>query len=338
MHADAVPTIDIAPLLVPGDPGAGDVADRIGEACRRYGFFQIVGHGIEPRLRADLRDAAEEFFALDDAEKDRISMRFGGRAWRGWFPHGAELTSGVPDDKEGLYFGTELPADHPAVRAGRPLHGPNLFPERPAALRGLVLEWMERVAAVGHAVLSGIALSLGLERDWFERWLSEPTVLFRIFHYPPPPPGFAGRWGVAEHTDYGLLTLLVQDHTGGLEVRVGDDWVGVPPAPDAIVCNLGDMLERVSGGLLMSTAHRVRMPETDRYSLPLFLDPSWDAVIEPLPGVDPSVRTDPEHRWDGASVFDVDGPYGEYLLSKVSKVFPELYRTVVGDERTEDPA
>jgi isopenicillin N synthase-like dioxygenase len=344
-----VPTIDIGPLLAhasgtPGGDPLGDprdevavrrVADRIGDACSRFGFLQIVGHGIDPRLRSDLQRAAAEFFALEYQEKDRIAMRHGGRAWRGWFPLGGELTSGVPDDKEGLYFGTELPADDPAVAQRRPLHGPNLFPERPAELRPLVLEWMERVTEVGRAVLSGIALSLELDRDWFDRWCAEPTVLFRIFHYPPPPAGFAGRWGVAEHTDYGLLTLLAQDSTGGLEVRVGDDWIEVPPTEDAIVCNLGDMLERASGGRFVSTAHRVRIPPSDRYSFPLFLDPSWDAVVEPLPGVAPgdaaAGETGAVPRWDGASVFDVQGTYGEYLVSKVSRVFPDLYRQVVGD-------
>ena len=351
-----VPTIDIGPLLDPsaGDAAREEVAARIGDACERFGFLQIVGHGIPPELRSSLHRAAEQFFALDDAEKDAVAMRHGGRAWRGWFPLGGELTSGVPDDKEGYYFGTELPADDPVVLAGRPLHGPNLFPERPAELGPLVLEWMAQVTAVGRAVLSGIARSLDLDRDWFDRWTADPTVLFRIFHYPPPPEGFAGRWGVAEHTDYGLLTLLVQDDTGGLEVRVSGaggsgeageaseaggsgeagsgEWIEVPPAPDAIVCNLGDMLERVTGGRFRSTPHRVRLPSSDRYSFPLFLDPAWDAEVTPIPGLEPTERALAEAaagRWDGTGVLDVGGPYGDYLLAKVSKAFPELFRTVL---------
>jgi isopenicillin N synthase-like dioxygenase len=337
MPSRAVPTIDIAPLLstrIEDEAARRETARQIGDACERFGFLQVVGHGIDPALRADLHLAAEQFFALPEEEKDRVAMRHGGRAWRGWFPHGGELTSGVPDDKEGYYFGSELPADHPAVVSGRPLHGPNLFPERPAELRELVLVWMDEVTRVGRAVLSGISMSLDLGPDWFDRWLDEPTVLFRIFHYPPPPPEFAGSWGVAEHTDYGLLTLLVQDDTGGLEVRVGDEWVDVPPTPDALVCNLGDMLERASGGRFLSTPHRVRLPASDRYSFPLFLDPSWDAVVEPLPGADrqrPAEGSAAARRWDGASVFDSNGTYGEYLVSKVSKVFPELYREVVED-------
>ena len=335
MTARTVPTIDVTSLLstqLDDEAERRETARRIGEACERFGFLQVVGHGIDASLRSRLHDAAEQFFALAEEEKERVAMRHGGPAWRGWFPLGGELTSGVPDDKEGLYFGTELPPDHPAVVEGRPLHGPNLFPERPAELRELVLEWMAAVTRVGRAVLSGISMSLDLGPDWFDRWLAEPTVLFRIFHYPPPPPEFAGSWGVAEHTDYGLLTLLVQDDTGGLEVRVGDEWVEVPPPPDALVVNLGDMLERASGGRFLSTPHRVRLPATDRYSFPLFLDPGWDAVVEPLPGADrhrPPDGSAAARRWDGASVFDSHGPYGDYLVSKVSKVFPELYREVV---------
>ncbi len=329
-----VPTIDISPLLDPDAAPAslGPVADEIADACTRFGFLQLVGHGIDPQLRARLHESAEAFFALPDGEKAAISMDLGGRAWRGWFPLGEELTSGVPDDKEGLYLGSELGPDDPRVRAGLPLHGPNLFPERPTDLGPTVLAWMDAVTHVGRAVLSGIAISFGLERDWFDRWCADPTVLFRIFHYPPPAPEFVGRWGVAEHTDYGLLTLLVQDDTGGLEVRVGDEWVHVPPRDDAVVCNLGDMLERVTGGRFRSTPHRVRLPDSDRYSFPLFLDPAWDAELHPLPGCEPTERAlaeAAEGRWDGASVLEVGGPYGDYLLSKVAKVFPERFERIV---------
>jgi isopenicillin N synthase-like dioxygenase len=352
-----VPTIDLTPLRAlagvdPADPSAAAVraacaeaVAQIGDACERYGFLQIVGHGVDPDLRRRLHLAAERFFALDDTEKDRVAMRHGGRAWRGWFGVGHELTAGVPDDKEGYYFGEELDPQDRRVAEGWPLHGANVFPDRPEELGPLVLEWISQVTAAGQVLLSGIAMALGLEPNWFDRWCAEPTVLFRIFHYPPPPPGFAGSWGVAEHTDYGLVTLLVQDDSGGLEVRTGGragnssvsgggtgEWVEVPPTDDAIVCNLGDMMERVTGGRFRSTPHRVRLPTTDRYSFPLFLDPAWDAEVRPIPGMEPTDRALAEAsagRWDGASVFDLDGTYGDYLLAKVSRVFPELFANVV---------
>lgn len=346
-----VPTVDVAALLALGvGPGGGadphrvddaarHAAAELGEACAGVGFVQLVGHGIDPALREQLHRAAATFFALDHDVKDRIAMRHGGAAWRGWFPVGDELTSGVPDDKEGLYFGTELSPRDPRVLDGLPLHGPNLFPDEPEQLGPLVLEWMEQVTTVGQAVLAGLAIWFDLSPDWFDRWCAEPTVLFRIFHYPPPAADFVGSWGVAEHTDYGLLTLLDQDDTGGLEVRVGDRWVQVPPTPGALVCNLGDMLERVTGGRLRSTTHRVQLPDRDRYSFPLFLDPAWHAELGPLPGCEPAGHAGgraAEDRWDGRSVFDVSGPYGDYLLDKVSRVFPELFAEVVHGGRPTD--
>ncbi len=275
---------------------------------------------------------SREFFALDDREKAQIAMARGGPAWRGWFPVGGELTSGVPDRKEGIYFGAELDADHSRVRARVPLHGANLFPARPAAMRDTVLEYLDALTGLGHAVMRGIARALGLEPDWFARALTaDPLILFRIFHYPPAPPdGDASRWGVAEHTDYGLLTILMQDDAGGLQVRSGGTWVDVPPVADAFVCNIGDMLERMTGGRYRSTPHRVRSPDaTDRCSFAFFFDPGWDAEVQAVPGLEPGEGVEDSERWDHASVHELRGTYGEYLLAKVSKVFPQLFDEIM---------
>ena len=323
-----VPEIDVGPFV----SGVGDErmpAAAIDEACREIGFFSIVNHGVDSSLRARLEALSREFFALDDREKAKIAMARGGRAWRGWFPVGGELTSGVPDRKEGIYFGAELQPDDARVRAGVPLHGPNLFPARPAQLRDAVLEYLGAMTALGHAVMRGVALGLGLRPDWFARALTaDPTILFRVFHYPPAPNATddADDWGVREHTDYGLLTILLQDGTGGLQVRSPGGWIDVPPDADAFVCNIGDMLERMTGGRYQSTPHRVRNTSVHgRLSFPFFFDPGWDAQVRPVPGVAADSAGDAApSRWDGTSVHDLTGTYGEYLLAKVARVFPAL--------------
>jgi isopenicillin N synthase-like dioxygenase len=325
----AFPLVDVAPLL---DPAASPRAElavgrAIDAACRDSGFLLVTGHGIEPGLRDDLERLSREFFALPNETKAAISMRHGALAWRGWFPVGDELTSGEPDRKEGVYFGQELPSTDPRVTAGTPLHGANLFPTEPAGLREVVLRWIDEVGAVGQALLRGIALGLGIDRDWFQTHLTaDPTVLFRIFRYPP---GDTATWGVGEHTDYGLVTLLAQDHHGGLQVRTRGEWVDVPADPYVFVVNIGDMLERMTHGLYLSNPHRVRnLSGQDRLSFPLFLDPSWDARVTPLPetalaGTVPAPDNAAE-RWDGQSVHAWDGTYGDYLTAKVAKVFPDL--------------
>jgi len=307
-----LPVIDVS-------GGVAGVAREIDAACRDTGFFFVVGHDVPIELQTRLDALAREFFALDEAEKARIDMKHGGRAWRGWFPVGGELTSGRPDMKEGVYFGQELPPSE------RPLHGPNLFPVRPAGLRDAVLEYMDAVTQLGHLLLRGMSLGLGLDEDWFARNLTaDPLVLFRIFRYPALVRGDE-RWSVGEHTDYGLITILHQDDAGGLAVRSPRGWIDVPSIPNAFVVNLGDMLERMTGGRYKSTPHRVYNTARDRLSFPLFLDPAWDADVLPVPGLGPSSEAEADSdRWDGASVHEWSGTYGDYLLTKVGRVFPEL--------------
>jgi len=265
----------------------------------------------------------------------RWRMELGGRAWRGYFPLGGELTSGRPDWKEGLYFGAELGEDHPLVRAGTPIHGPNVFPDHPqlAGLRDTVLDYMAAMTRLGHAVMQGIARGLGLPPDYFaSRYTAEPLVLFRIFDYPsrPVPLGTDARWGVGEHTDYGLLTLLWQDEVGGLQVKTREGWIEAPPLHNTFVCNIGDMLDRMTGGLYRSTPHRVRINTSghDRVSLPFFFDPNFEARVQPIDGLQPA-QDDSGSRWDGANVHAFEGRYGDYLLQKVSKVFPQLREQVL---------
>jgi isopenicillin N synthase-like dioxygenase len=325
----SVPVIDVAALVSgAGDPRAA--ADGIGAACREHGFFYVVNHGVSQPLQDRLEALARRFFSAELDTKMGLRMELGGRAWRGYFPVRGELTSGKPDIKEGLYFGTELGEDDPRVRAGLPLHGRNLFPELPG-FRETVLEYMDAVTALGHALMKGIALSLGLAPGYFaDRITGDPLILFRIFHYPPVSPR-SDEWGVGEHTDYGVLTILKQDDVGGLQVKSGARWIEAPPVRGSFVCNIGDMLDRMTGGLYRSTPHRVlNTSGRDRYSFPLFFDPSFDARIERLDvsGAG-AVPDDRDERWDRASVHDFEGTYGDYLLAKVSKVFPQLVRSVI---------
>jgi isopenicillin N synthase-like dioxygenase len=189
---------------------------------------------------------------------------------------------------------------------------------------------MSLLTGVAQAVLRGVALSLGLPAGSFEQsYTADPTVLFRIFHYPPQPPDDDEGWGVGEHTDYGLLTLLLQDDNGGLQVRTPEGWIDAPPVPGTFVANIGDMLDRLTGGWYRSTPHRVRNRSgNERLSFPFFFDPDFTAEVPPLPG---RARVDAtgHPRWDGEDLQAFQGTYGDYLLGKVGRVFPQLRADVL---------
>ena len=329
-----VPIIDIA-ALVKRRVGANEVAHEIAQACRAHGFFYVRGHGVDEALCARLESLSRRFFALDEATKLQWRMALGGRAWRGYFPLAGELTSGQPDWKEGLYLGAELGDDHPLVQARTPVHGRNLFPDdsRVPGLRETVLDYMAALTGLGHSLMEGIALSLDLPATYFaERYTADPLILFRLFNYPtrPVPAGTNAQWGVGEHTDYGLLTILLQDDVGGLQVHTRDGWIDAPPVPNTFVCNIGDMLDRMTGGRYRSTPHRVSLNSSgrDRLSFPLFFDPNFSARVQPIEGLQ-GADDDSAARWDRANVHAFDGTYGDYLLAKLGKVFPDLIRQVL---------
>jgi len=319
-----LPVVDISSLVGRPGPPVAEVARDIEGACRSSGFFYVTGHAVPPALIDRLDRASRAFFDLPLEQKMEIAMERGGRAWRGFFPVGAELTSGRPDLKEGIYFGSELPSDHPRVRAGLPLHGANLFPRQVPDLGPAVLSYLDELTRTAQAVLSGVALSLGLDADYFAAgYTADPTVLFRIFHYPPSTPDSDG-WGVGEHTDYGLVTLLLQDDNGGLQVRTPAGWLDAPPVAGSFVCNIGDMLDRMTGGWYRSTPHRVRnLSGNERLSFPFFFDPDFEAEVPPLPGR-AAAGEGGQRRWDGQDLRAFTGTYGDYLVAKVSKVFPQL--------------
>ena len=319
-----LPVIDIA---------AARAAERIDRAGCDLGFFYVTGHGIAPETIESLLRLSRAFFELPSGTKHAVHMSRGGRAWRGYFPVGGELTSGRPDLKEGLYFGEELTEDDARVRAGLPLHGRNLFPNVPG-FRESVLDYMSALTGLGHTLMSLVARGLGLGDEYFhDRYTARPTILFRIFNYPASQPDPDAR-GVGEHTDYGLLTMLYQDEVGGLQVKRGSEWLDVPYVPNSFVVNVGDMLERLTSGRYVSALHRViNSSGRARISMPFFFDPAFDAVLQPIANVGPrTVRADLIERWDGIDLREVHGTYGEYLIGKVAKVFPNLGRAHLGTQ------
>lgn len=336
MSEEKIPIIDISALVDKTKKSATkkqrEVADQINNACRNHGFFYIVGHGVDQQLQERLEKVSKEFFSLPTETKLKIKMCEGGIAWRGYFPLGDEITSGKPDMKEGVFFGEELDNNHELVKSQTPLHGSNLFPSEIPDFKPTVLNYIQELTRVGHCVLEGIAMSLGLETSYFfDRYTKHPLTHFQIFRYPMVE-NAEGLWGVGEHTDYGLLTILKQDESGGLQVKSCSKWIEAPPVPNSFVCNIGDMLDRMTGGLYKSTPHRVKcQTRRDRFSYPFFFDPSFNAEVRPIEELimRDAFVDDKDERWDKSSVHTISGTFGQYLMKKVSKAFPEVLTNAI---------
>lgn len=327
MTASQIPIINIEPLLN-NQADISALAEGISIACRESGFFYIVGHGLDRALQKELERLSWKFFDQLEEMKLEIAMSKGGRAWRGYFPLEAELTSGRPDLKEGIYFGQQLPPEHPMVKQGTPLHGQNLFPNIPD-FKKVVLDYMTGLTKLGHLLMQGIALSLKLPPNYFEsRFMRNPLTLFRIFHYPAAlNNSLSGRqWGAGAHTDYGVLTILKQDAVGGLQVYTKGDWVNAPYIEDSFICNIGDMLDLMTGGYYRSTPHRVlNSSEKGRLSFPFFFDLDFNSRPEMIDLTHLGHTSPKNHqRWDDSDLLVFKGTYGDYLLDKITKVFPVL--------------
>lgn len=311
---DAVPVIDISPLR--GAPGKAAMVASMGQACREIGFFYAVGHGVDEARIAEVYAQAKRFFDLPVAQKERIAIERSA-CHRGWFRVGGEnldpARQAEGDFKEGLKIGRDLPLDHERVVAGLPLHGPNQWPDL-AGWREVMQGYYDEMVALGRLVIGGFALALGLEEGFFEPWLGVTMTTLGPLHYPPQRGRITEqKIGAGAHTDYGCLTLLHQDASGGLQVRRRDGlWIDAPPVPGSFVVNIGDMMERWTNGVFCSTPHRVvNVSGLDRYSLPFFFDPDFYAPVECLPGC---VAPGKEARFKPTTA-------GRHMLEKIAELF-----------------
>ena len=215
---------------------------------------------------------ARAFFTLDDDDQAAVTR------WRTRDRRGGDGSrcgaSSPPARLIARRASTSASSIRPGTTRGRRHAAPRRQPVPTGRPRSGRRAWLDALRPLADALMRGIAVGLGLPAEWFERHLTgDPTVLFRIFHYPALPDNAeADEWGVGEHTDYGLLTLLAQDEHGGLQVRTPPgDWLDVPAEPGVLVCNIGDMLDRLTEGRYRSTPHRVRNVGREPTVVPVLL-------------------------------------------------------------------
>lgn len=279
----SLPVIDIAGLARSDAAARQGVAGALHDACSAHGFFYCTGHGVPKALMDAVMTETRALFDLPDAAKASLD-KAASPCNRGYEALGGQTLQpgAMPDRKEGFYIGEEVTEGD--ARLGRFNQGPNQWPADLPAFRPVMMAYFGALSVVGATLMRGMALSLDLDEDAFEPFTRRPLSTLRLLHYPPSRPEVPDEMGAGAHTDFGGLTLLMQDDVGGLQVKSEDAWIDAPPMPGAYIVNLGDMIARWTHDRYRSTLHRViNRSGQERYSVPFFYTGNPDYQVSCIP-------------------------------------------------------
>lgn len=278
-----VPVVDFAPFLLGETADKRAVADAIGAACEGIGFFYLTNHGMPPETTRGIFDAARRFFDLPLAQRMDPALLISPEHSRGYQPVGARLypDTTAPDVMEAFKYQRELPPDDPDLLAGDRIQQPNKWPQGLPGWRETLLDYFEAVDGVAANLLRAFALTLDVEEEYFLRFYEKPLTQVSLLHYPPAPPT-DGLYGNRPHADATAFTIVLQGDVPGLEVLTrSGQWATVPPIEGSFVINIGDYMARWTNDRFRSTQHRVvNRTGQERFSVPYFAIPDYDAVIE----------------------------------------------------------
>ncbi|MCL7030387.1 hypothetical protein MKW94_010067 [Papaver nudicaule] len=287
VEAVGIPLIDLSPLLHPNDSTEAqrnELATKVGNACREWGFFHVINHGVPFDLQHKVEVAVKKFFGLASEEKRKVQRDEVNPL--GYYD--TEYTKNIRDWKEVFDF---MVKDPTVIPASHELHDNELqelrnkWPDYPIELSEVCREYAIAVENLSIKLLELVALSLGLPEKRLNGYFNHNNTSFiRLKHYPPcPAPHLA--LGVGRHKDGGALTILAQDDVGGLEVKrkIQGDWVRVNPIQGSFVINVGDIIQVWTNDKYESPEHRVMVnSKKDRFSIPFSLNPAHDVMIKPL--------------------------------------------------------
>ena len=279
-----LPIVDIAPLVAPATPAdSSNAAQSLYDALSSVGFAILTGHGVPDSTIEAMRDAVRDTFdtprevlALDTVVKGN---------YRGYVPLGyftPNSGKGKGDQYEAWKLHHETDANDP-IRTACHLYGPNVWPRIDADVHGRVMAYWDAMTKVCDNLIVALCSAMDIDATRILSAMDQPLTNMTLLNYPPTDPQ-PDTWGIHPHKDFNVLTILAHDPVGGLEVRTRDEqWIVAKCPPDALVLNVGDMLELWSGGRLISTPHRVTNTSgRARQSFPFFYKPRHDVMVEPL--------------------------------------------------------
>jgi len=279
-----IPLIDLSRTWKDGEHSKRASAKEIAEACKKIGFFYLINHGVDQELITRVFSQTKALFNLPNQEKQRLHINKS-PYMRGYFAFGGDKSDGVNDDiKEGYDLALDLPADDPLVQAKLPFYGPNTWPADLPGFKTTINEYYDAMMRLGVNLLRLFGIGLDVDENYFPDRFRKPIAQIRLLKYPPPENRSAFRIGAGEHTDFGWITLILQDDTGGLQVLDRDGiWLDVPSIPGTFVVNVGDLMQRWTNDKYVATMHRVtNRATTDRYSAAFFMDPDYHVEVDCL--------------------------------------------------------
>ncbi len=277
-----IPSLDIRRF----DTDKDAFVAELGAAYREWGFCGISGHGLSTEALSNAYDVFKQFFALPTDVKLKYHLKGTGGA-RGYTPFGIETAkdSKFPDLKEFFHIGRQLPADSPYAD----VMTPNVWPDEIANFKEYGYGLYQSLDNLGARVLQALALHIDLPQNFFADKSNNGNSILRPIHYPPITAPDIPNVRAGAHEDINFITLLVGASAAGLEVLSHKgEWVAFTAEADTIVVNIGDMLQRLTNHVYPSTTHRVVNPPGEaarnpRYSVPFFLHPNPDYLIETIP-------------------------------------------------------
>ncbi|MFU8927737.1 isopenicillin N synthase family dioxygenase [Acinetobacter puyangensis] len=312
-----LPLIDVAALSSTNFEDRLAVAKQIRQACLDKGFFYIINHGISADLQQQVFQYSQQFFNLPLPAKEQINKNKS-IANRGYEPlKNQTLEADAPPDlKEGFYAGREYAMDSEEVKNKRFNYGPNQWPEDLPQFKQVMMQYQQEVEALSIRLMRALALSLDLNEDYFDQYNQQAMITLRLLHYPPQPANpLPNEKGCGAHTDFGGLTLLLQDMNGGLQVWDHQQhiWLDAQPIAGSYVVNLGDLIARWTNDLYQSTRHRViNRSGVERYSVPFFFGGN------------------PQHEIRCIETCLNEENFAKYPVTTVEKHHQEMYRRTYG--------
>ncbi|KAJ5428431.1 Oxoglutarate/iron-dependent dioxygenase [Penicillium cf. griseofulvum] len=337
MNPNEPPIIDFSPFYT---NDTKDLIHQIKQACEQFGFFQLINHAIPTELQTAVLKHSKEFFNLPLETKEKydqgnttlttpvkgiLNQKATGGFNRGYerlrSQNFEKRTKG--DLKEGFYLGKDVPLNDEYVLQRRFGQGPNKYPTELTDAQGfrhIMDEYHDAMIALSIAIMQVLARTLGLEDDAFKDFCDHPVSILRLLHYPPQEADASGlERGIGAHTDFGAITMLLQDDTGGLQVwnNLTSEWVDVTPVPGAYVVNLGNMMMRWTNNRYLSNLHRViNTSGKERFSVPFFFSGNPNYTIRCLPGCDQEGALYPPitvHEWMTGRYADTYGTSGKAI-------------------------